>query len=327
MATSIVKAVIGSNASKKAASQQAAAAAEASRIEGEKTGEATALQKEQYDRARADLLANQATQNANYQPYLTTGTAANNQLGYALGLGGTGTGEAGSLAKAFTMADYEADPGYAFRLAEGQKALDRVTAAKGKYYSGGAIKGLTDYNQGMASQEYSNAYDRYRNNQSDLYSRLKGTSDTGFNAATGMANVGANTQQALNSAGMNYANQSGSYLTGLGTQQGENAIGAGNARAAGTIGQGQAWVTGIDDIKKDAAFAAGMSDERLKENIKKVDVKNGFNIYEFNYKNKPERYRGVMAQEVQDIRPDAIFIRDGYLGVHYDKLGLEMERI
>lgn len=36
MATSIVKAVVGGNAAKKAASQQAASAAEASRIEGEK---------------------------------------------------------------------------------------------------------------------------------------------------------------------------------------------------------------------------------------------------------------------------------------------------
>lgn len=67
------------------------------------------------------MLANQAATQGNYQPFLQTGTAANNQLGYALGLGGTGTGEAGALAKPFTMADYQADPGYAFRLAEVKK--------------------------------------------------------------------------------------------------------------------------------------------------------------------------------------------------------------
>lgn len=258
MATSIVKSVIASKAAKDAARQQGLAAGEASNIEAEKTGQATQLQKEQYDRARADLLANQAKNEANYNPFLQTGTAANNQLGYALGLGGTGTGEAGALAKPFTMADYEADPGYNFRLAEGQKALDRVASAKGKYFSGGAIQGLTDYNQKSASEEYKNAYDRYRQNQNDLYSRLTGVSNTGMTAAGGLASSGANTQQALNNAGMNYANQSGNYLTGLGTQLGENTIGQGNARAAGTIGQGQAWVTGLNDIDNKAFQAAGM---------------------------------------------------------------------
>lgn len=257
MATAIVKAVVGGNAAKKAASQQAASAAEASRIEGENTVAANKLQQEQYDRVRADLLANQAKNEANYQPFLTTGTAASNQLGYALGLGGTGTGEAGALAKPFTMADYQADPGYAFRLAEGQKALDRISSAKGKYYSGGALKSLTDYNQGMASQEYQNAYNRYRTNQNDLYTRLGDTANRGMNAASGIASTGADTMQNLNSAGQNYANKSGGYLTGLGEQQGENAIGAGNARAAGTIGRSNAWITGLNDIDKKASQIAG----------------------------------------------------------------------
>lgn len=259
MATSIINAAIGGNSAKHAASQLAAGANDASAIESQKTAEANKIQLDQYNKTREDLLGNQATNTANYQPFLQTGTAANNQLGYALGLGGTGTGEAGSLAKPFTMADYQADPGYAFRLSEGQKALDRVTSAKGKYFSGGAIKGLTDYNQGMASQEFGNAYDRYNTNQTNLYNRLAGVSGTGMNAASGIASSGAQTQAGLNSAGQNFANQSGGNLTGLGTQIGANDINAANAHAAGTLAQGQAWQTGLSAPQDTAMKGIGMA--------------------------------------------------------------------
>ena len=78
-------------------------------------------------------------------------------------------------------------------------------------------------------------------------------------------------------------------------------------------------------IAKGVAVA---SDINLKENISHVGVENGFNIYEYNYKNDPSsRYRGVMAQEVAMSRPDAVAYKNGYLGVYYDKIGLTMEKI
>ena len=70
------------------------------------------------------------------------------------------------------------------------------------------------------------------------------------------------------------------------------------------------------------------SDIRMKENISKVGKsKDGHNIYEWNYKtNKNTRYRGVIAQDVVKIDPMAVAIRpDGYLGVHYDKIDVDME--
>lgn len=284
MASNIISAVIGSKASKKAANQQAAAA-----------NQATKELARQYDQTRED-----------YLPFLTTGTASNAELSRLLGVSGDETSEGyGSLAKPFTMQDFEADPGYAFRLSEGMKALDRANAAKGKYFSGQAIKGLMDYGQEAASQEYSNAYDRYTNNQTNLYNRLAGLSNTGQTTATGLA-----------SAGENYANNAA-----------ENIIGAGNARAAGTVGSANAWTTGLQNMKNQAMFAAMASDIRLKENIKKVGNSKGFNIYEFSYINKPERWRGVMAQEVAKTRPDAIRAIDGFLYVDYDRIGLAMEAV
>ena len=71
------------------------------------------------------------------------------------------------------------------------------------------------------------------------------------------------------------------------------------------------------------------SDIRMKEDIEQVGVSpDGHKIYEFNYIGKLTRYRGAMAQEVAKIDPMAVGIRqDGYLGVNYGKIDVNMEVI
>jgi len=69
------------------------------------------------------------------------------------------------------------------------------------------------------------------------------------------------------------------------------------------------------------------SDIRLKENVKYVGDENGHKLYEFSYKGKPERYVGVMAQEVKEIVPEAVSEIDGYLAVNYGMIGLEMRQV
>ena len=54
----------------------------------------------------------------------------------------------------------EEDPGYQFRLQEGLKAIRRQGAAGSGGRGGATMKALTKYGQGMASQEFANAYDR-----------------------------------------------------------------------------------------------------------------------------------------------------------------------
>jgi len=76
------------------------------------------------------------------------------------------------------------------------------------------------------------------------------------------------------------------------------------------------------------AYAAStMSDVRMKENIELVGSDNGFNLYEFNYLNQPTRWRGVMAHEVMEARPDAVENRNGLYWVNYDALGMRMEAV
>jgi hypothetical protein len=53
------------------------------------------------------------------------------------------------------------DPGYQFRAAEGQKALQQSQAAKGILRTGGSLKDLLGWGQNFASQEYGNVFDRY----------------------------------------------------------------------------------------------------------------------------------------------------------------------
>ena len=72
---------------------------------------------------------------------------------------------------------------------------------------------------------------------------------------------------------------------------------------------------------------AGFSDRRLKEDVKLIGKENGHNIYEFKYIGKPEVYRGVMAQEVLKIKPEAVIVQDGHLAVYYDQIGVDFRRV
>ena len=111
----------------------------------------------------------------------------------------------GSLLKNFDNSVFEKDPGYEFRLAEGEKGMNRSLAARGGLLSGAAVKEAGRYNQGYASNEYQNAYNRYTNDQTNIYNRLMGVANMGQNAAA----------QQASSNQMN-ANQVGQYNSNIG---------------------------------------------------------------------------------------------------------------
>lgn len=123
----------------------------------------------------------------------------------------------------FGMNQFNADPGYAFRLAEGQKALERSAAARGGLISGGALKAATRFGQDMGSQEYTNAFNRY---QTERQARL--------GPLQSLAGVG---QTAANTIGQN----AGTYGTNVGNLMTSGAA----ASAAGTMGQANALTGGL----------------------------------------------------------------------------------
>jgi hypothetical protein len=145
---------------------------------------------------------------ARQQPFYQAGVNA--LPGYVSGIA-----PGGELVRGFTQADYQADPGYAFRLAEGQKALDRQAAARGGLISGGALKAASRYGQEMGSQEYSNAYNRFRDTQSLRRNALAGV--VGF-APTAAGSMAAGGQ---------------SYAAGAGPQMYQQGVNTGNALIAG----------------------------------------------------------------------------------------------
>ena len=111
----------------------------------------------------------------------------------------------GKYARDFGMQDFQQDPGYAFRLSEGQKAIDRSAAARGGLQSGSALKAAARFGQEMGSQEYQNAFSRYQTNRSNQLNPLFGLMNTGIGAANNLTDIagqqGQNRANALNAQG------------------------------------------------------------------------------------------------------------------------------
>lgn len=136
--------------------------------------------------AQKDSLARQEELQA---PFREAGLTSQNRLLDYMGLGKDPTAEGfGKYARDFNMSDYQADPGYQFRLKEGLKALDRKAAMHGGSLGGNALRAGQDYAQDMASQEYQNAFNRYqinRSNQLQPLQSLLGAGQTSTNILTG----------------------------------------------------------------------------------------------------------------------------------------------
>jgi hypothetical protein len=177
-------AVIGAGASNKAARAQERAAAES-----------TAAQERMFNR-QVEL----------QEPFRQAGVNALPEL------------IAASRYQPFDMEQFQQDPGYAFRMKEGLRALENTAAARGGLMSGNQMRGITRFGQELGSQEYGNAFNRY---QAERAARLNP-----LQSLTGMGQTTA----------ANIAGQAGQF----GQAMGANIIGAGNARASGYMGAANA---------------------------------------------------------------------------------------
>jgi hypothetical protein len=118
----------------------------------------------------------------------------------------------------FGMDQFRADPGYAFRMSEGMKGLERSAAARGGLLSGSMLKGIQRFGQDLGSQEYMNAFNRY---QTERNAQL--------NPLQSLAGVGQTTSSQLGAAGQTMAGNVGQAMGA-----------AGQARASGYMGQANA---------------------------------------------------------------------------------------
>ena len=167
------------------------------------------------------------------EPFRQAGITSQNELMRLLGIGGdVSAADYGMLTRGYRPEDLQMDPGYAFRLSEGQKALERSAAARGGLLSGSMLKGAQRFGQEMGSQEYMNAFNRA---QAQLGTRL-GTLGSLYGAGQ------ASAQQIAGQAG-----QMGANVGNLMNQSAQ-------ARASGYMGQANA----LSNALGQAAMGYGM---------------------------------------------------------------------
>jgi hypothetical protein len=242
---SVVAGLIGADAAKSAANTQA-----------ESARNALDFQKQQFNTIQQQGAAGRSA-----------GYGALNQLG-ALGSGtygmydangnptGTGTGS-GYLTNQFSPEDFAAgiDPGYVFRQQQGQEATNRMANTGGGLIGGNALQGLQNYSQGLASQEYGNAFNRYQTQRTNIYNTLAGIAGLGQQAVNTSANAGA---QAANSVGNTMQN--------IGAAQAGGQVGSANALSGGIQNAGNSYMLSQLLANKNPALAVPVADQAILRN-------------------------------------------------------------
>jgi len=219
VAGSVITGTMGGNAQKKAAQTQADAAR----------------------RAQDQLLAAGEGAAENYVPYADIGKTALSDI----------TANKDYFTRQFNNQDLNnyLAPGYEFRLGQGQRANLQGNNATGGVVSGNAQKSLQDYTQNFASGEYSNAFNQFQSQRTNIYNQLADIAKIGLTAEQGRSN-------ALLGTGTNIA----SITSGLGNAQAASQIGQANAYGGAVQGvSNAASYYGLNNMNNPAAMQAQMS--------------------------------------------------------------------
>jgi hypothetical protein len=179
-----------------------------------------------------------------------------------------------TLFEQFNAQEMEQDPGYAFRLSEGQKAIERSTAAKTGLQSGAALKAAARFGQEMGSQEYQNAFNRFQANKafqaqeygnafnrftterSNMLAPLQALTASGQASAAGQAaaagNFASGASQALQGYGAGTSAAYGNY--GATASDIAARTGAGASAAYGNYGAGMSNTYASSSAARQSAY-------------------------------------------------------------------------
>lgn len=209
------------------AGKQADAATAAANLQHQDAQSALQFQKDQW-----------STQQKNEAPWLKAGQGAVTSLSDLMNNGGfpDWTGKF----QAPTAATEQNDPGFQFRLQQGQQALERSAAAKGGLLSGGTGKALQQYGQDYASNEYSNVYNRALGQYQQGYNEFQNNQTNRYNRLAGLAGLGQTSANQLGQSGQAASGNISNILLNSGQQIGNSLQNAAAARASGytAIGNG-----------------------------------------------------------------------------------------
>ncbi len=241
-AASIGSGLLGGLLGRSDANKAARAQEEAARLQYQAAQDAIAEQRRQYDTGRQDLAA-----------YRGAG-----QYGIGRLISGMDSGEFAAPEFGFEerQFNYQADPGYDFRINEAMKAVQASRAASGMLGGGGTLRAINREAQGLASQEFGNAYNRFQGEEAtrygraaDQYNRTYGARQDTANRLMGLGNMGQASAAQTANMGANMAGNIGN----LG-MSGASALGQGATNAAMMRGQGnQALFSGLGAGIGDAA--------------------------------------------------------------------------
>lgn len=272
--TAAASSIIGSNAAKKAADSQSQAAIDAAKLAAgtADTSSENILKAAQESNSLQELMMLLGREDT--APWRETGGEALMTLkdllqpeGYLAQEYPEFTGQFG-----FNKADVTMDPGFDFRMKEGQKAIERSAAARGGVLSGASGKALERYAQDYSSGEYSNAYnrtygeaadrynqslERYRTNfnvdqtnRGNLFSRLSTLAGYGGQAAGQAADLGQGYATAAGGTSMNAANNVAGIAQNAANAAGNYNTSAAAARASGYVGSANAWNQGLSSLNQ-----------------------------------------------------------------------------
>lgn len=253
-----------------------------------------------------------------------------------------GIAPGGEFAKPFSMADAMNSQAMKTALEQGRSAIEGSAAAKGGLLSTNTLTGLTDYGQRVGAQYQQQAFNQWlaeRGAMMDpLYKMLGvGAGAAGDiagaqgSAAIGSAQARGSADIARGNAFSNFMSQVGAPSSPLGSAVGSlfspsggggGMVGPGIGGSSGSIGADYSLTGGggYSPYGFSGMSIPKPSDERLKTDIRRVGkTDDGHNIYTYRMKAGGPTEMGVMAQELEHSRPQAVSMHhSGYRMVDYD---------
>ena len=189
----------------------------------------------------------------------------------------------------------------------GEESILRQSAATGGLRSGNVQEALADYSTQLQNQALSQAYDQQLSlKQSDINRQIGGLSSL---------------------AGLDsYASQIAGQTSNIGQTLAQGQTAAAQALMTGSQ-QNTANLLGLGQLG--VGVAGLFSDKRLKTNIRFTGNQNGYPTYRWDWNEKAADLGlfgsgyGTIADEIEDINPDAVSTRDGYKTVNYNLIGVE----
>jgi hypothetical protein len=179
----------------------------------------------------------------------------------------------------------------------GEEAINRNAGATGGLRSGNANYNLADYNVRLENEALLQGWNQQ------------------ISGLTGLAGLPSN------------ANNISSLISGIDATRGQGIIAAAQANQAGSANNMNN-IMGIANLGIQAYGSGMFSDRRLKKNIQRIGEVNGFPFYSFEWNEQANaiglygKTVGSMADEVFARVPDAVSFKDGFLFVHYDRIGV-----